>query len=242
MLRIGTQALGYANMRRVRVAVLLMCALAGGCATTLGPEVPAGVDLSGSWKLDVAASDDPQKILEQMRKDAIKILMRRPQQYAPMPGERGAAGTPEAMQANGSYEEPPPPEMPHGDPLRRSPMAHVIQDTVARGEFLSVRQGPGEFVLDYGTTRRSFTPGARSVVSMFNGVGDQTSGWKGHEYYIQVRGQLGPDVTEEYSLSGDGRQLVAKLHVNAGELPAVNYTRIYNRSREVAPRQLPTND
>ena len=38
------------------------------------------------------------------------------------------------------------------DPLQLSPMAHIIMETVARGDFLTVRESPGEFVLDYGTS------------------------------------------------------------------------------------------
>jgi hypothetical protein len=121
-------------------------------------------------------------------------------------------------------------------------MAHVLLTSVARGDLLTVRQGPGQFALDYGTSQRSFTPGAHSVVSAESGVADQTSGWKGREYVINVRGQLGPDVTERYGLSADGRHLVAKLHIATEELSAVDLTRVYDPTNEAAPRQLPTND
>jgi len=113
---------------------------------------------------------------------------------------------------------------------------------VARGDFLSVRQGPGEFVLDYGGSRRTFTPGQHSVVSAEGGVGDQTSGWKGRNYVIEVRAQNGPLVTEEYGLSPDGKELLAKLHIGSGELPAVSLTRVYRPTDESAPHQLPIND
>ena len=121
-------------------------------------------------------------------------------------------------------------------------MAHIIMNSVARGDFLTVRQGAGEFVLDYGTSRRTFTPGQHSVVSAEGGVGDQTSGWKGREYVIEVKGQQAPVVTEEYGLSSDGKELVAKLHISSGELPAVSMTRVYRPTNESAPQQLPTND
>jgi len=128
------------------------------------------------------------------------------------------------------------------DPLVRSPMARIIVAAVARGDFLTVRQAPGEFELDYGGVRRSFTPGQRSVVSTVDGgVGDQTSGWKGSEYVILMRSQMGPEVTESYHLSKDGR-LVDKLHIGSAELSAVELTRIYDPSTEAAPRQVPVND
>jgi hypothetical protein len=73
-------------------------------------------------------------------------------------------------------------------------------------------------------------------------VGDQTSGWKGREYVIEVKPQQGPLVTEEYSLSPDGKQLVTKLHIASGELSAVSMTRVYNPTNESAPHPLPTSD
>jgi len=224
MLREGLDK-GYAKMPIVRAAVLLLCAAAalGGCSGPgLKPDAPQGANLAGSWKLDHSASDDPQKILDHMRTEANRIVNRQLQAQAQAQGTSVAAF--------------------HGDPLRRSPMAHIIEAAAARGDFLTIRQSPTEFVLDYGATRRNFTPGAHSVVSAEGGVGDQTSGWKGREYVIEIRGQAGPDVTESYGLSDDGKHLVQKLHIGSGELPAVALTRVYNPTNETAPRQLPDND
>ena len=206
----------------VRGAAILLWSAAlalGGCGgANLKPDAPQGANLAGSWKLDHGASDDPQKILEHMREQAMRILDRQLQAQ----GQSGVHF--------------------HGDPLRRSPMAHIIETTVARGDFLTIHQGPNEFVLDYGTTRRNFTPGAHSVVSAEGGVGDQTSGWNGHEYVIVVHGQMGPDVTESYGLSADGKHLVQKLHIAQAELSPVTMTRVYDPTDEKAPRQVPTND
>ena len=216
---------GYAKMPILRAAVVLLCAVAalGGCSGGgLKPDAPQGANLAGSWKLDHSASDDPQKILSHMRTEATRIVNRQLQAQAQAQGQSAPVF--------------------HGDPLRRSPMAHIIEEAAARGEFLTIRQDAGEFVLDYGTTRRTFTPGAHSVVSAEGGVGDQTSGWKGREYVIEIRGQASPDITESYGLSEDGKHLVQKLHVASGELPAVTLTRVFNPTNETAPRQLPNND
>jgi len=228
---------------------VLLCAAAAtslaGCAgTRLSPDAPAGVTLAGAWKLNRAASDDPQKVLERMRVEAFKRMGRRVT-AGPQPDVRGGRrSSPPNDQP--LEEDPTPVRAAHGaprpDPLLRSPMAHVLLTSIARGDFLTVRQGPGEFALDYGTSQRSFTPGARSVVSAEGGVADQTSGWKGREYVIKVRAQLGPDVTERYGLSADGKHLVAKLHIATEELSAVELTRVYDPTNETAPRQLPTND
>ena len=237
-------------MPTVRVTLVLLCAagLLCGCAAGhgLAADAPPGVNLAGAWKLDHSASDDPQKTLDHMRAEAMKIIARQAQQpMVAAPARPGKHGQGSAQNPDGGGDsEPaqPVPFGPHFDPLQRSPMAHILTNTAARGDFLTVRQGPGEFVLDYGTSRRTFVPGQHSVVSAEGGVGDQTSGWKGHAYVIEVRAQQGPVATEEYSLSPDGKELVMKLHISSGELPAVTLKRVYRPTDESAPHQLPTSD
>jgi hypothetical protein len=130
----------------------------------------------------------------------------------------------------------------HGDPLRRSPMMHTLARALERGDFLTVRQSRDELVLDYGTTVRSFTPGGHSVVSAENGVADRTSGWDGHRYVIRDKAQVGPTVVESYGLSSDGQHLLETLRIGPYELPAIELKRVYDRTTEVAPRQLPSVD
>ena len=232
-----------------RAPRLLLCAAAAvvaGCSgNSLSPDPPA-VTLAGAWKLDHAASDDPQKLLERMRAEAYKRMSRRIVSSAPRPNTR--AGNVRGQQPEDQPTEqdailPPAAAGPgRPDPLQRSPMAHVILARIARGDFLTVQQGPGKFVLDYGNSQRSFTPGERSVVSAEGGVGDQTSGWKGREYIISLRAQSGPDVTERYGLAADGKHLVEKMHIGAEELSAVDLTRVYDPADETAPRQRPNTD
>jgi hypothetical protein len=224
-------------MLMARAATVLLYATAAtvlnGCAgPRLDTETPAGASFAGNWKLNPAASDDPQKILAHLRTEAIKIINRN----AAAAQARGAASATDAA------TDDPGAHGPRRDPLQHSPMAHIVQQIAARGDTLSVRQSAGEIVFDYGTSHRSFTPGAHSVVSAEGGVGDQSSGWKGREYLIVVKAQQGPEVTETYALSGDGQQLVDKIHIGSYELPAVDLNRIYIPSTASAPRQLPTTD
>lgn len=219
----------------------VVCAAAGavlcGCATGTSADAPPAVSLAGNWKLDHASSDDPEKVLAKMRAEAFHLLGVRPPE--PPPGTRAGANLP----APGQEDYSPDARGRRPDPLRRSPMARVIEANVARGDFLTIHQGPGEFVLDYGGLRRSFTPGQRSVVSTVDGgVGDQTSGWKGDQYVIELKAQMGPTVTERYGLSADHKHLIEKLQIGSAELPAVELTRVYDPTNEVAPHQLPVND
>jgi hypothetical protein len=116
---------------------------------------------------------------------------------------------------------------------------HVLAAALARGEFLTVRGDADQVVFDYGTSVRRFTPGQHSVVSAEGGVGEQVSGWSGRDYLITMRAQMGPDVTERYALSADGKRLIEKLRIGPAELPVINLTRVYQPTSETAPRQLP---
>jgi hypothetical protein len=69
-------------------------------------------------------------------------------------------------------------------------------------------------------------------------VADQTSGWKGREYVIDVRPQVGPHVTERYGLTADG-QLIEKIWLGGDELPKLEFTRVYEKGVPPA-RTLPT--
>ena len=238
-------------MPTVRGTLVPLCAaatlLAGCTGPSLNEDAPPGVNLAGAWKLDHSASDDPQKTLDQMRAQALKIMSHPPQQVMSVPAHPGRQGQGQGQRQSPDSDPEAAPMQPaalgpHFDPLKYSPMAHIIKQSIDRGDFLTVRQGPGEFVLDYGTSRRTFRPGQHSVVSAENGVGDQSSGWKGREYVIEVKAQQGPLLTEQYGLSSDGKELVEKLHISSGELPAVTLTRVYRPTNESAPQQLPMND
>jgi hypothetical protein len=236
-------------MATARADALLACAaaitLAGCISSHFSPDAPDGVSLAGSWKLDHAASDDPQKVLAKMRDQATKIIKRHQDEMA----ARTDAAPPDVMNdATPPEGGSPPPGSPgqgragHADPLRRSPMAAIIRTMMERGDYLTIRQSRSEFVLDYGTSSRTFTPGGHSVVSAEGGVGDQNSGWHNKSYVIRIKPQNGPEVTDSYSLSADGQHLLETLAIANAELPAEQINRVYDRTTETAPRQAPTTD
>ena len=220
-----------------RAGALLACAVATATlAACFGPrmstEAPAGVSLAGNWKLDPAASDDPQKTLTHMRAEAQKIINR----------ANAAQGRPETPAGSSGADEGAAAHPVRRDPLQYSAMAHVVQALLERGDHLSIRQTADLMVFDYGTSRRSFVPGAHSVVSAEGGVGDQTSGWSGKQYVISIKPQQGPLITDSFGLSVDGKHLLEKVHVDQYELPAVTVTRTYNPTSETGPRPLSSGD
>lgn len=218
-------------------AALLAAQLAG-CATGFKADAPAGVSLAGTWRLDHAKSDDPQVVINTMRTEARKQMQKlglaQERALAQIDTARGAGGAGPVQ--SGEQVFSPDQSSPRADPLRRSPMMHVLAEAIERGDFLTVRQSSDELVLDYGSSVRSFTPGGRSVVSAENGVADRTSGWKGHQYVIRDKAQMGPSVVETYELSPDGQHLVETLHIGPYELPAIELKRVYDHA-EAGPRQ-----
>jgi hypothetical protein len=90
---------------------------------------------------------------------------------------------------------------------------------------------------------RSFTPGAKSVVGADWGVADQSSGWKGKDYVIEVKPQTGVADIEKYSLSEDGKHLIEQLRLGGGEFPVVQLKRVYDHTDKPLPRAaFPFND
>ena len=81
-------------MPTLRATLVWLCAaLLPGCVgSRLAADAPPGLNLAGAWKLDHGASDDPQKILEHMRAEAIKILGRQQQPVLAMPAHGGRPG------------------------------------------------------------------------------------------------------------------------------------------------------
>jgi hypothetical protein len=244
----GRARFGHASGALICAALLAAAGLTGCIGGRLSPEAN-GVRLQGVWRLNRAASQDPQKIIDAMREEAQKKI-RRAMNAAPPPTvvqggggggrRRGGGGPP------GSPQEPedvlPQGPPPGGDPLRNSPTMHALREVLQRGDYLTVRQSSDEVSFDYGNYKRSYTPGGRSVVSSETGVADQTSGWDGKEYVIHIKPQLGPAFVEEYGLSPDGKQLIVKTHIGPFELRKVELTRVYDVASAVVPNSGPTNE
>ena len=240
------------------VAVLALAAL-GACsgAGQLKPEVPAGVNLAGSWLLNRQASEDPRAMLTRIQRDAMRRIRAHPDEEDPDgvftdgrdTDDRGATGrrSGRGSDQRGGSSSPDEGDRSTGPRsggrerfMRNFSYARALESQL-QGDGLTIEQSPDRLVLIRGDLRRSFTPGGQSVVSVAEGVADQHSGWSGREYVIEIRPQVGPRVIERYGLSTDGRQLVEKLTLTEDGLPKLEFTRVYDRSA-AAPRGLPTSN
>jgi hypothetical protein len=234
-------------------ALLASAALAGCFGNRYAAENSGTVQLQGVWRLNRAASEDPQKIIDKLKEEASKKIRRamNAQQQGSFggPGGGGGGGGRRRGQGGGQGggadqipEDLPQPPGPGMDPLRNSPTMHELRAILQRSDFLTIKQSSDQISFDYGTTVRTYTPGGHSVVSSENGVADQTSGWSGKQYVVNIRPQLGPLVVEEYALSPDGKQLIVKSHIGPFELSKVNLTRVYDATGAVIPNSGPSND
>lgn len=230
---------------RTCTILILSTALAGvlaGCSTGLQADAPADVRLEGPWKLDRGASDDPEKVLSQLRSAVAKRMHRHNGgSFAMGGGHMGRHGMQgQSSSSEGDDEDSGTGPRSVGDALNNSVTMQALMSFIRRGEYLTVKQTPEVFQVNYGDGAQSYTPGQHSVVSDETGVADQVSGWKGKEYVIDVKPQVGPAITEEYGLSDDHQHLIVKLHVAAGDLPAVNLKQVYDRTTQIAPPEVPS--
>ena len=191
-----------------------------GCGGLSPDAPPAAYSLSGTWRLNPAQSTDTQK--------ALQALNPRHEVSAPDPF---ALPDPNPQNVRDIQRRP----------IYRPPLD--IQLTVLRGgEWLQIEQKPDEIMITNGARVRSFTPGQKSVVSVPTGVADQKSGWRGRDYVIDLRPQLGPSSQERYKLSDDGKHLYVTIKIaGEGRNHALSVNRVYDRASAVQ-KALPGSD
>jgi hypothetical protein len=239
--------------REIALAAVASVALAGcGSVGRFEPSPDHVVDLSGSWTLDRTLSDDPKLIMEKLRPKPVNHGWDRPpddglgdDSSGPPQGQGGGGqqgGGQRGSRRGGSQGQPQVAYRNNNDAYTHSTVIRMLQADLARADSLTIRQAPDQFTLDYGSAVRNFTPGAVSVVSAAWGVADQSSGWKGREFVIQVKPQMGVATVESFSLVDDGKHLVEELHMGGGDFPAVKLKRVYDRADHPVPRDVPTND
>lgn len=229
------------RMPRAWVWLVASATIAGcGGVSGLDPVSSHAVDLSGSWILNRQASDDPQKLLDKLRPKMTThrdtgIMEDNDSDSGPQQGGTGQRG-------RRSQQIPIQQLSRNNQVITHTQVMRALSADVARADQLTIRQKPDQMMFDYGTTARTFTPGSKSVVSASWGVADQSSGWSGKEFVIQVRPQAGVRSVESFSLSPDGKHLMEELHLGGGDYPSVELKRVYDHTDNPLPRALPTND
>lgn len=200
----------------MRAVLLIIASLLAGCAgEQLALAPPAGVDLSGRWKLNPADSDDPQRLTQAFSSGA-----------GPPAGasQRGRGGSSGGRQAPAQ-----PAALPPGAPLQVSAVAEVLQWP---GKQLEVRQSGGvvTFISD-GESRvyRPLPPSKKAAAQAHQG-GDQICGWDGHSLIVDVEPDDDrPKFEERYRVSEDGQRFVQVIVITEGRESGFSMSRVWDR-------------
>jgi hypothetical protein len=216
------------------VSIALLAATLGGCTEMrrLSDEPPAGVSLAGNWQLDPKLSTDSRAALRQLVPSNRKKSRSSASSGGTSPDsgqtvDTGEQGPPSGARGRAAAQQ-------FGPDLNFPPDISLQQSLLAGGDYLKIEQQESELVIWNGETTRSFVPGEKSVVSVPSGVADQRSGWKGKEYWIEIRPQVGPHVTEKLHLSDKGDQLIETIEVGSeGRVRPLHVTRVYTPTREI---------
>ena len=153
-----------------------------------------GADLSGSWKLNAALSDDAEHMLaEHQRLERERYMKWRKQQERMYPPD---VPPPIEVDAPATPREP--------SPSRRASMKRrqeSLNKMLAISDTLSIRQEGATLDIVSAVESRRVVGGARTQVSLPQGeLADSNVGWDGHWFVIDRRVRGGPRVVEKFRL------------------------------------------
>lgn len=163
-------------------------------------------DLAGTWRLDSARSDSPQKMMSQHAGGSSWGKVKADHRTAGAgPGSRRAA----SRNASGSWMRLP---------------ALMTLDTVAGNT--EVKDSTGAVV-----ERILTTPGGSTVATEANGVRGVPAKWQGQDLQITVTGPSGRTMTQTWSLGEDGKSLKITTNIEnprQGD-KSLQFTRVYQK-------------
>jgi len=192
------------------LSVLLLAACAG---EKLAEAPAAGVDLSGHWKLNVADSDDPQRIGGALS--------------APSSGN-GTAGSGGRRGRGGGAQSPSPAYDPAaaGATLPVSAVSEVLQWP---GRDLEIKQVGGVAAFTSDGVNRVYQPTDPGKRKSKHGT-KKVVGWSGNSLIVEVEPDDDrPKFEEHYELSSDGRRLVQLVLIKSGRLDGFAMSRVWDR-------------
>jgi hypothetical protein len=204
----------------MRAHWILAVTILTGCASEkLALAPPAGVDLSGHWKLNVADSDDPVR-LSQMRN---------------MPGAMGSGGAAggsggsgggrrgrggQSGGAGGPSQAGAGPSIP--------PVASFAEVLQWPGVDLSIRQSSGAAVFTSDGAEHVYRPAPPSKKG--SGEPRQLVGWDGKSLVIEMQADADrPPLTERFQVSADGNRLIQEVSVKGGRSNGFAMSRVWDR-------------
>ncbi len=203
--------------------LLLGCGmLLFGCADQkLAVLPPAGVDLTGHWKLDEADSDDPQRVMQAQ-------IFGTDTQTGPISGgRRGGRRGGEGSGSPGTGQDPTSAQAAAAAPPM-PPASAVGAGLRWPGKELEIKQIDGVAAFSSDGRNRVYQPAA--PVKSRHGEPQQACGWDGKTLVVEAQPDDDrPPVEVRYSLSEDGQELVQNVHFKRGNSRELTLTRVWDR-------------
>jgi hypothetical protein len=207
--------------RLIFLALLIWCAPV---LAELRPQSAHGTDLTGSWVLNAAASDDPERMLnERLTKERLRFEQWRREAQRSRP-----EGTPEDLES----EQPPPGASQSRGPrpwqLRRE---ENFKRMLAVSPTLRITQSGTRVEIVSAVEARGVEAGTHTQVSMPEGeLADSNVGWEGDSFVIDRRVKRGPRAWEQFRLLPKTGQLEYLMKWSGdSELSGMKIRRIYDR-------------
>lgn len=215
---------------RLRLLAFLLssCAVSAAAALDAVPSRP--VDLSGSWKLNAALSDDPEHMLEELQRRERERYMkwRREQEQSYPPN----APPPIDVDAPGAQRGP--------SPSRRASIKRhqeTLQKMLAISDTLVIHQEGSTFDILSAVESRRVVAGSRTQVSLPGGeLADSNVGWDGQWFVIDRNARHGPRVVEKYRLLPKTGQLEYEMKWSGdSEIAGMKVRRVFDRVTVTPP-------
>jgi hypothetical protein len=205
--------------------LLFVCSCCAAFAATALDAVPKHpVDLSGSWKLNAALSDDAEHMLEELQRRQREEYMkwRRAQERA------YPSNAPPPIDVEGSG----PPRGP--SPSRRASIKRhqeMLQQMLAISDTLVIHQEGTTFDLLSAVDSRRVVAGSRTQVSMPGGeLADSKVGWDGQWFVIDRSARQGPHALERFRLVPKTGQLEYEMKWSGDtEIAGMKIKRVFDR-------------
>ncbi|HET9447656.1 MAG TPA: hypothetical protein VFO35_15420 [Steroidobacteraceae bacterium] len=216
---------------RLRLLALLFSGCATFAAAALDATSSRGADLSGSWQLNAALSDDAERMLEERQREEWEryLTWRRRQEKSYPPG-----APPIDIDGPGPATQREPSSARRASMKRREENLHKM---LAISDTLAIKQEGSTFDLASKVESRRVVAGSRTQVSMPEGqLADSRVGWDGPWFVIDRRVRGGPRVLERFRLMPKTGQLEYEMKWSGdGELDGMKIRRVFDRVTVTPP-------
>jgi hypothetical protein len=210
---------------RLRFLAFALASCAAFGAAALDAVSARGTDLSGSWSLNAALSDDAEHMLaERQREERERYMQWRKRQEKMYP----PGASPIDVYGSGPGAQREPSSARRASMKRRQENLHKM---LAISDTLAIKQEGSTLDIVSAVESRRVVAGSRTQVSMPEGeLADSRVGWDGQWFVIDRRVRGGPRVVERYRLAPKTGQLEYEMRWSGDtELDGMKIRRVFDR-------------